>query len=202
MQARHSSYSKSMNQGTHHNHRASRHLNNGNSQCKSGVNIKHVGPTTHIDSTHSTTHGHNSGKSHSKSLNLREISRTINFWRHLTNFWTVVFFAFIIADFVLDNYFDKHGIILTIAAVYGAALAVYSTEKEFKRWSDEHTNVHPGEIYIALWTILIFTLIILGIVMDKHYHMPPEVSSSYIVVIGILAITKESKKQYRRKKQK
>lgn len=118
------------------------------------------------------------------------------FWRYLTNFWTLVFFGCIVIDFIYDNYLDERGIILTIAAIYGAVLAIYSTEKEFKRWSDSHTTVHPGEVYIILWTILVFSIIIIDTIADKSYHIPPEVSSAYILVVGILAITKESKRLY------
>lgn len=121
---------------------------------------------------------------------------TTAFWRYLTNFWTFVFFGMIVIDFIYDNYLDERGIILTVAAIYGAVLAIYSTEKEFKRWSDLHTTVHPGEVYIILWTLLVFGIVIIDTITSKPYHIPPEVSSAYILVIGILAITKESKRLY------
>lgn len=127
-------------------------------------------------------------------------SHTTAFWRYLTNFWTLVFFGCIIVDFIYNNYLDERGVILTVAAIYGAVLAIYSTDKEFKRWSHNHSTVHPGEVYIIIWTLLIFSIVIIDIINDKPYHIPPEVSSAYILVIGVLAVTKESKRLYKSNK--
>jgi hypothetical protein len=127
---------------------------------------------------------------------------SISFWRRLTNFWTLAFFATIIYDFIYDNVLDEKGVILGVAAIYAACLAIYSAEKEFKRWKESRMGVHPGEVYIILWTILIITIVTLDLVLDKHYKLPPEVSSTYVVVLGILAITKESKFLFRGKSKK
>ncbi len=123
---------------------------------------------------------------------------TSNFWRNITKVWTVVFFAIIIYDFLTNNSLEKNEFILPIAVIYDAVLAIYSAEKEFKRWHDSHQTLHPGELYVILWTILVFGLILAGVVLHREYHIPPEVSASYIVVIGILAITRESKHFYGR----
>ncbi len=124
---------------------------------------------------------------------------TTSFWRKLTNFWTIVFFAAIIFDYISENALDEEHAILAIAGIYGAILAIYSAEKEFKRWHDEHeSGMHPGEIYSVLWTVLIIGIIITNRFLHLHYHMPPEVSASFIVVLGVLAITKQSKKEYRK----
>jgi len=48
--------------------------------------------------------------------------------------------------------------------------------------------------------VLIFGLLILAAIFHQSYHVPAEVSSSYVVVIGILAITKESKHFYKQMK--
>lgn len=127
------------------------------------------------------------------------------FWRNLTNFWTVVFFVSIVYDFLKDNILDHHGVILIISVLYGASLAVYSAEKEFKRWHDKHQTIHPGELYVILWTILVFGILIINIYFHKPYELPAEVRATYIVVIGILALTKESKYLYgkeRRRRQR
>ena len=121
-------------------------------------------------------------------------------WRKLTTFWTAVFFAAIIYDFITHNSLDSANLLLPIAVIYDAVLAIYSAEKEFKRWHDCHETIHPGELFVILWTILIFSLLILSAVFHQGYHVPAEVSSSYVVVIGILAITKESKYFYRHMK--
>ncbi len=121
---------------------------------------------------------------------------TTSFWRYLTSVWTVVFFAAIIYDFFTANSLEASELLLPIAVIYDAVLAVYSAEKEFKRWHDCHKTIHPGELYVILWTVLIFGLLGLSIIGHYPYHVPPEVSASYVVVIGILAITKESKYLY------
>src|SRR5580658_5542435 len=106
-------------------------------------------------------------------------------WRKLTTFWTIVFFAAIIYDFVTHNSLDASNLLLPIAVIYDAVLAIYSAEKEFKRWHDCHDRIHPGELYVILWTVLIFGLLLLSVIFHQGYHIPSEVSSSYIVVVGI-----------------
>ena len=125
---------------------------------------------------------------------------TQTFWRHLTNFWTVIFFIAIVYDFILNNALDHDNIILIISVLYGSALAIYSAEKEFKRWHDCHQTLHPGELYVILWTLLVFGLLIANIFLEKPYEIPAEVRATYVVVIGILALTKESKHLYKRVK--
>ena len=127
--------------------------------------------------------------------------KTLNtsaFWRNITKVWTVVFFAAVIYDFLTNNSLEVSEVLLPIAVIYDAVLAVYSAEKEFKRWHDSHTTIHPGELYVILWTVLVFGLLGASIITHRAYHIPPEVSASYIVVIGILAITRESKHLYKR----
>lgn len=125
-----------------------------------------------------------------------------SFWRYLTNFWTIIFFIVIIADFLNENLLVKNDILLPVAVIYGAVLAMYSAEKEFKRWHDMHTSRHPGEVYTIIWTVLIVAILVGKLVFHIEYHMPPEVSSAYVVVIGVLAITKESKYLHRVTKKK
>ncbi|MFA6158719.1 MAG: hypothetical protein WC763_03825 [Candidatus Paceibacterota bacterium] len=123
----------------------------------------------------------------------------IGFWRGLVNFWTIIFFASIVYDFLNHNILDESNIILTIAGIYCAALAIYSAEKEFRRWNKVHDSIHPGELYALLWTILIIGIVIAQPLFHIEYKMPAEVSASYIAVISILAITRESKSFYQKK---
>jgi uncharacterized membrane protein YhaH (DUF805 family) len=132
-------------------------------------------------------------------LNLSEKIGKFGFWRGLVNFWTVVFFSAIVYDFLNHNILDENNIILTIAGIYCACLAIYSAEKEFRRWHRMHDSLHPGEFYAILWTILIIGIVIAQPLLGLEYKMPPEVSASYIAVISILAITRESKNFYQRK---
>ncbi len=125
-----------------------------------------------------------------------------SFLRRATNFWTIIFFIAIIADFITNNSLDKGGLILLISVFYTAFLAIYSAEKEFKRWHESNNTMHPGELYVVLWTILIVGLLALNLYIKKEYELPAEVRATYIVIIGILAITKESKYLYKQNKKK
>ncbi|MDB5259524.1 MAG: hypothetical protein JWO73_732 [Candidatus Taylorbacteria bacterium] len=122
------------------------------------------------------------------------------FWRRLTNFWTIIFFIVVIADYVMNNALDHDNVILIVSVLYGASLAIYSAEKEFKRWHDCHETMHPGELYVICWTLLVFGILAANVFIQKNYELPAEVRATYVVVVGVLALTKESKHLYRRQK--
>jgi hypothetical protein len=132
---------------------------------------------------------------------IKPTARSFRFWRRMTNVWTFVFFAAAVYDFFYTNVLVNDNVMLALAAIYAASLAIYSAEKEFRRWHHLHDSIHPGEFYAVVWTILIVGLIIGGI-FDKSYHVPAEVAASYIAVISILAITRESKNFYKRKEKR
>jgi uncharacterized membrane protein YhaH (DUF805 family) len=121
------------------------------------------------------------------------------FWRTVVNFWTLAFFAAIVYDFLTKNSLDQTNVILTVSAIYCAALAIYSAEKEFRRWHRSHEGLHPGELYALLWTVLVVAVLACKSIFAIEYRMPPEVSASYIAVITILAITRESKNAHKRR---
>lgn len=125
---------------------------------------------------------------------------TFRTWRVLTNFWSFVCFIFIVYDFFNDNILADNSVLLAITGIFAACLAIYSAEKEFRRWHNMHSSLHPGEVYVILWTLLVLFLVLGSIVLHIPYHMPIEVSGAYIAVITILAITRESKNYYKRRK--
>ncbi len=118
------------------------------------------------------------------------------------NLWTVVFFAAIFYDYTHENVLADNTALLGIAGVYAAVLAIYSAEKEFRRWHHMHKSIHPGEMYTILWTLLIIVLVVCSALFNVKYRLPSEVSASYIAVITILAITRESKNYYKRTRKK
>ena len=109
-------------------------------------------------------------------------------------FLTHFIYVFIIVDFFLRNSLVEF--LGPICAIYIALLAVYTTQKEFERWHDENIGKHPGEIYVIVWTALIIVLIILEIIYHESYTLPSEAFSTYLVIMGILAITRRSKANY------
>ncbi len=131
-------------------------------------------------------------------LNFSDRVGNFRFWNRFVNFWTFVFLAAIVYDYFNANILGDSDILLAIAGIYCAALAVYSAEKEFRRWHHMHKSMHPGEIYAIIWTIFILLLVVLQAFLRLSYRMPAEVSASYIAVISILAITRESKNLYKK----
>jgi hypothetical protein len=118
-------------------------------------------------------------------------------WRYLTNFWTLIFFFIIIVNFIHHNAYEAA--IQPISIIYIACLAIYSAEKEFERWQFYFIGKHPGEIYVAVWTVLICSIFIINEVTAGEYVMNSEIVASYIAVLGILAITRKSKTAFKEK---
>lgn len=125
------------------------------------------------------------------------LNRT-SFWWYLTSTWTIIVFLAIGWDFYENNGFASFTTPLLV--LYVAVLAVYAGNKEFERWCKVHRSAHPGEIFVIAWTILIMTIFILTVVLDKPYKISNEIISAYIAVLSILAITRRSKSLYQKKK--
>ncbi|MES2214099.1 MAG: hypothetical protein V4465_01775 [Patescibacteria group bacterium] len=121
----------------------------------------------------------------------RKDHESAKFWRYLTNIWTLLFFILIIDDFIHHGAYEV--LIGPAAAIYTACLTIYSAEKEFERWQFYFIGKHPGEVYVALWTVLLFGIFAADIVTGSDYKVSPEIIATYIVVLGVLAITKKSK---------
>ncbi|MDB5194064.1 MAG: hypothetical protein JWN50_78 [Parcubacteria group bacterium] len=113
------------------------------------------------------------------------------YWRWLTNVWTALLFLVIMDDFFRGGGLEN--IIGPVAAVYVAALAIFSAEKEFERWQFYSVGRHPGEVYVFLWTVLVMGMLLTTYATGSSYRMPPEVISTYIAVLAVLAVTRKSK---------
>lgn len=122
------------------------------------------------------------------------IKNEFNFWRYLINFWSTLFFVVIVLDFYTKNAYTD--LLNVLATVYISALAIYVSNKEFERWYDKHNSKHPGEIFVVIWSLLVFCLFVLDFIFNASYHLPNSVISSYIAVLTILAVTRKSKEMY------
>jgi len=118
-------------------------------------------------------------------------------WRRLLFFWTALSFVAVIADFLNVGVIESS--LTSILIIYVAVLSAYSSEKEFRRWHDYHEGRHPGELYVIFWTLLLFGILIADSFLGMGYKMPDSVVSTYIVTLGILALTKTSKALKREK---
>lgn len=97
-------------------------------------------------------------------------------------------------DFLTDN--SVGSVLNALATIYIGALAIYVSNKEFERWYHRHRGQHPGEIFVLIWSALVFVLIIGDLAWENNYELPNAVISSYIAVLTILAVTKKSKQMY------
>ncbi|MFA4942302.1 MAG: hypothetical protein WC564_01530 [Patescibacteria group bacterium] len=117
--------------------------------------------------------------------------RKFNFWQYLANFWSGMYFIFIIWDFINDNFIFEA--LEIFGFIYIGVLAVYVGNKEFERWYNCHKDQHPGEIFVIGWTALILIIVSLDLILQKSYRLPSSVISSYIAVLTILAVTQKSR---------
>ena len=122
-----------------------------------------------------------------------------NFWRYLANFWSVVLYILVIYDFIKNN--GAAEILGPVSAIYVGVLAIYATDKEFERWRYlNNKGKHPGELFVIIWTVLIFTIIFADFFLSMAYKLPGEITSVYIAVLGVLAFTRKSKALYEKKR--
>jgi len=128
------------------------------------------------------------------------VFRDERIWRYLTNFWTFGLIAFLIVDFASQ---DAFGFLTpAFSVIYTGVLGLYVGTKEFDRWYELHDSRHPGEIFIAVWTALIFALYAGTVIFGGKYKVSPEAISDYIMVLSVFALTQKSKKLHHHKKHK
>ena len=119
------------------------------------------------------------------------------FWRVLTGLSTIILFGVVIFDFITSN--SEPDLLSNVAILYKAVLVIFIAEKEFERWHEKKTGKRAGEIYVILWTLLVFGIIFADGILDLPYKMPSEVTTTYIVVLGVFAITRRSKTVFNNK---
>ncbi len=120
-------------------------------------------------------------------------------WRILTNVWTIVFVGFLIVNFFLMNRLEY--LVLPFSVVYVGVLGLYTGTKEFNRWYEMHDGRHPGELFVILWTTVIFFLFVASFFLGQDYKLSSEVIADYIMVLSVFALTQNSKRLYKKKKQ-
>jgi len=121
-------------------------------------------------------------------------------WRILTNFWTVIFIIFLIFDFFQLNRFEY--LTVPFSVVYIGILGLYASTKEFDRWYEMHEGRHPGELFVILWTVVIFGFLGISFFSSGGYKVSSEVLADYIMVLSVFALTQKSKRLHERKKGK
>ncbi len=126
------------------------------------------------------------------------VFRNEKIWLLLTDFWTVILLLFLIINFITQGQYDFIGISFSI--IYTAILGLYVGTKEFDRWYEFHDGRHRGEIFIMLWTGVIFGMLGADLFLGKGYKLPDEAVADYILVLSVFALTQRSKKLHHKRK--
>ncbi len=122
-------------------------------------------------------------------------------WSTLCTLWTIVFMIFVVTNFFLFNRYEP--LVLPLSAVYAGILTLYAGTKEFDRWYDIHDSRHPGELFVIVWTVLIFVLAAISFFSGaKGYQLDSEIVADYIMVLSIFAITQKSKQLHRTRRKR
>ncbi len=123
--------------------------------------------------------------------------RNEKIWRVLSNFWTIIFMVFLVLNFLFHGQFDF--LTAPFSVIYTGILTLYAGTKEFDRWYDVHESRHPGELFIIAWTVVIFSLVFLSVILPDGYKVSSETVAVYIMVLSIFALTQKSKQLHKRK---
>lgn len=119
------------------------------------------------------------------------VFRSEKIWRWLTNFWTIVYLAYLYVDFFTMNRYSF--LVVPMSFLYLGILGLYVGTKEFDRWYERHKGEHPGELFIALWTIAIFVLFLISVYYEHEFKLAHEAVAVYVAVLSIFAVTQRSK---------
>ncbi len=116
-------------------------------------------------------------------------------WWLLTNVWTFIYFAFLLNEFFSANKYSF--LVVPLSFLYIGILSVYVSTKEFDRWYDLRKANHPGEWFVALWTVAIFLLFFASVYFEQPFKLADETVAVYIAVLSIFAVTQRSKMLHR-----
>jgi hypothetical protein len=118
-------------------------------------------------------------------------------WRTLTNAWTVIFLAFVIANFFSGDRYEF--LIAPMSILYTGILTLYVGTKEFDRWYERHMGRHPGEWFVLLWSVVIGALLLFSFVLGEGHRIHSDVIAVYIAVLSLFAVTQKSKSLHTKK---
>lgn len=108
--------------------------------------------------------------------------------------------AFFIIDFLsFGKYNELAG---TISAIYISILGLYAGTKEYERWRGRHFSRYLGEFFTLFWTALIIIFILIILLTENNYRLPSEFVTVYISVLGVFALTQQSKNWHKKERQR
>jgi len=113
-------------------------------------------------------------------------------WKALSNFWAIV--AAIVFLLTFFNIADLHHLLNDVAIIYLSILSIFTGLKEYNRWKNKKfLSKYHGEIFVVNWTMLMFLFIALSAYDKTQYKLSTEFTATYLSVIGIFAISRQSK---------
>ncbi|MFA7201513.1 MAG: hypothetical protein WC099_00690 [Candidatus Paceibacterota bacterium] len=124
-----------------------------------------------------------------------------NFWRYITNIWTFASILVVLLDFFGNDQY--HYLVTPFSVIYGSLLSIFVGTKEFNRWFERNDGGrHPGELFVAVWSALFMGLAIASFWMGSAFTISPDVTSIYIMVLMVFAITQSSKQIHLKKRKR
>jgi len=103
----------------------------------------------------------------------------------------------LIIIFIIDLFGGKMGFIMNpVATLYISLLSIYASNKEFNRWKEKYKSKYSGELFVYVWTIIIFASILISLFSKGKFIIADSIITTYIAIITIFAITKQSKKLF------
>ena len=107
---------------------------------------------------------------------------------------------FFIIDFLsFGKYNELAG---AISAIYISILGLYVGRKEYERWRGRHFSRYLGEYFTLFWTALMIGFILTIMIAENDFYLPSEFVTVYISVLGVFALTQQSKNWHKRERQR
>ena len=120
------------------------------------------------------------------------------FWKVLVNTWGLLAMIIFTLEFLAPQHYDSAT--SYIAVIYPAVLTIYAGQKEVSRWSDKKfRSLFSGEVFVILWTALFLLFAFIGFLSRGLWILSIEMTTTYLAVISIFAISWQSK-NYRDRK--
>ena len=120
------------------------------------------------------------------------LKKELDIWRLISNFWgiaTAIFFFMVFFHIV-----ELGAALKTLSAIYIGILSIFITTKEFSRWTDKgFLSDHHGELFVVVWTILMVIFISLNVANSIKYPISGEFTATYLSILGIFAISRQSR---------
>ncbi len=118
-------------------------------------------------------------------------------WKWLSDIWGYITMVVFTWDFFQPEQLRVEA--TGVAIIYTAILVIYVSNKEYHRWhKNNFISQYAGEKFIVLWTLLLFFFITLSASLPNKFIIPSTFYTTYITILGIFAISLNSKKLKKR----